>query len=290
MKRCLECEQVFSSEQWTCPACGYQPESLSGFPAHAANLAKGGGGFKPEYFRQLAELESGNFWFRARNRLILWALRNYRPDAASFMEVGCGTGYVLSGIAGSHPEMRICGSEIFVDGLFYAAERVPGADFMQMDARKIPFVEEFDAIGAFDVLEHIEQDRLVLEQLCNALKPGGVLFLTVPQHPWLWSASDDYAQHVRRYTRVELEEKIRSSGFELLRSTSFVSVLLPVMMLSRELQKRMEKSFEPVDELKIGNILNWVFMNLMMAEQAGIRLGMNYPVGGSRLIVARKSN
>ena len=54
-------------------------------------------GFKPEYFARLAAIEPGHFWFRARNELIQWALRNYFPDAKSFFEVGCGTGFVLPG-------------------------------------------------------------------------------------------------------------------------------------------------------------------------------------------------
>lgn len=288
MKVCLKCEHVFSAVQWACPLCSYEPVRLDGIEVHAAEFATGGGGFKPEYFSELASLEASNFWFQARNELILWALRTYKPDAATFLEVGCGTGFVLSGIAQAHPEMALSGSEIFLAGLSHAARRVPSAHFMQMDARHVPFSDEFDTIGAFDVLEHIEEDAVVLSQLYRALKPGGVLLLTVPQHPRLWSASDEYACHVRRYTRLGLEEKVVTSGFEIIRSSSFVTTLLPVMMLSRVLQKRKAEAFDPAGEFKISAVLNKVFYGLMMLEIAGIKLGMNYPVGGSRLIVAKK--
>lgn len=288
MRLCLKCEHVFSLDGWICPVCDYEPAWLNGVVAHAPDLANGGGGFKPEYFAELARLEATNFWFRARNELILWALHNYIPNLHSFLEVGCGTGFVLSGIAKAYPEVTLSGSEIFVAGLSHAAERIHSAQFMQMDARHVPFVEEFDAIGAFDVLEHIQEDDAVLAQLHRALKPNGVLVLTVPQHPWLWSASDDYACHVRRYTRIEIEEKVRARGFELLRSTSFVTTLLPVMMLSRELQKRNKGPFNAASELEIHPILNRIFYSLMMVEISGIKLGLNYPAGGSRLIVVRK--
>ena len=62
----------------------------------------------------------------------------------------------------------------------HAKGRVPFAHFMQVDVRRVPFVEQFDAIGALDVLEHIKEDEAVLAQLHSALKPGGVLLLTVP--------------------------------------------------------------------------------------------------------------
>ncbi|AWB33072.1 SAM-dependent methyltransferase [Orrella marina] len=288
MKLCLHCKYIFSSDEWTCPSCGHQPERLNGIEAHAPEFANGGGGFKPEYFSELSRLEAENFWFRARNAFILWALRTYKPDANTFLEVGCGTGFVLSGIARACPKLALSGSEIFLAGLSHAAERVPSAHFMQMDARRVPFVDEFDAIGAFDVLEHIQEDETVLAQLHGAIKPGGVLLLTVPQHPWLWSASDEYACHVRRYKRAEIEQKVLSAGFELLRSSSFVTSLLPAMMLSRVLQKQEIKDFDPVGELKINAVLNKSFYALMMLELAGIRFGMNCPVGGSRLIVAER--
>jgi SAM-dependent methyltransferase len=288
MKICLHCKYIFSFDEWTCPSCGHQPERLNGVEAHAPEFANDGGGFKAEYFSELARLEAENFWFRARNQLILWAIRTYKPDASNFLEVGCGTGFVLSGIARACPKLALSGSEIFLAGLSHAAERVPSAHFMQMDARRVPFVEEFDAIGAFDVLEHIKEDETVLAQLHSALKPGGVLLLTVPQHPWLWSASDKYACHVRRYSRKEIEQKVLTAAFELLRSSSFVTSLLPAMMLSRVLQKQTTKDFDPAGELKINAALNKLFYGLMMLEIAGIRAGMNYPVGGSRLVIAER--
>ena len=133
------------------------------------------------------------------NDLIVWALGKYGAGVSSFMEIGCGTGFVLQGIAGHFPKMRLVGSEIYPEGIAFAAERIARGEFMQMDARYIPFVDEFDAIGAFDVLEHIYEDEAVLEQIYQALKPYGFLMLTVLQHRWLWSRIDEYACHVRRY-------------------------------------------------------------------------------------------
>ena len=288
MKSCLECNKIFSMDVLFCPSCGYLPEQLNGIEAYAPEFVNDGGGFKPEYFSELFRLEAENFWFRARNEIIIWALRTFQPEAARFLEVGCGTGFVLSGIDRIFPEMALSGSEIFLAGLSHAKKRLPSAHFMQMDARRIPFFEAFDAIGAFDVLEHIEEDEVVLAQVHRALKPGGVLLLTVPQHPWLWSTSDEYACHVRRYTSNEIDNKVLSAGFELKRSTSFVTSLLPAMMLSRTLQGLWTDNFDPSSELKINPILNKCFYGLMKLELAGIKLGINYPIGGSRLIVAKK--
>ncbi|MCK5001898.1 MAG: class I SAM-dependent methyltransferase [Gammaproteobacteria bacterium] len=242
-------------------------------------------GFKTHYFKELAELEAGNFWFRVRNKLIIWALHKYSPELKSFLEIGCGTGFVISAISKQFPEANLSGSEYLEEGLIYAQQRLPSTKFTQMDARNIPCESELDAIGAFDVLEHIEEDEVVLQQIYKALKPGGAIFITVPQHRWLWSAVDEYACHVRRYSSKELHQKVCGAGFEILRSTSFVSTLLPAMYVSRLLQR---DKMDDMAELRINPILNKIFEWFLYLELYLIRLGISIPVGGSRLIVARK--
>ena len=289
MKRCLACSATFPSANTCCLVCGRGPEILEGFLAYAPALAQKGGGFKAAYFADLARLEAGNFWFRARNRLIVWALQKYCPEFHSFLEVGCGNGFVLSGIANAYPGAELHGSEIFTAGLAFAAIRQPAIDFLQMDCRCIPFVEEFDSMGAFDVVEHIEEDEQVLRQMQGALKPGGIILLTVPQHAWLWSPVDDYACHIRRYSAKEIHAKVEDAGFEILRSTSFVSSLLPAMFASRLVQKLSTKKYsDPTAELRIAPWLNGLLENFLNAELAMIRIGINFPLGGSRLIVGRK--
>lgn len=292
MIRCLSCQSVFAaaSNEVTCINCGWTPPEIEGFRAFAPEFASCGGGFEPEYFKELAELEADNFWFRSRNKLLLWALKSYSPEFHSLLEVGCGTGYVLSGIAAAYPNAKLSGSEIFTEGLKFASERLPSASLAQMDARRIPFVDEFDVVCAFDVLEHIEDDELVLRQMCAALKANGTLLVTVPQHPWLWSSIDEYSHHFRRYTEGELRNKVEMAGFEVVRSTSFVTLLLPAMAASRIKSK--EKPVSEIDvrsELRLPPMVNHVFSTILSCEIALIKAGINMPVGGSRLLVARKT-
>ncbi|WP_416049426.1 class I SAM-dependent methyltransferase [Cupriavidus basilensis] len=287
MIACPQCNGLYPSEHQGCPACGFIPETVNGFPAWAAELSRAGGGFKAEYFGQLVRLEEGNFWFRSRNELIIWALRKYFPGLESFLEVGCGTGFVLSGVSRAFPDARVVGSEIFSDGLAFAAARVNRAQFLQMDARRIPYVDEFDLVAAFDVIEHIDEDEVVLENLCRAIRPGGGLLITVPQHQWLWSAADTYACHVRRYSAQDILEKLVRAGFEIIRTTSFMSLLLPAMLFSRQ-RAGSPEDFDPLAEFEISSTLNWTLKAILSLERQLIRLGVNYPVGGSRLVIARK--
>jgi len=289
VKRCLACNDTFDSAISSCPSCDFRPESIDGFEAYASDYAYQGDGFDATYFPALAQQEASHFWFRARNRLILWALEKYATGFESFLEVGCGTGFVLSGVARKYPSARLSGSEIFVAGLGFSAERIPHAKLMQMDARHIPFVNEFDVIGAFDVIEHIEEDEKVLAQFHAALKPGGYLLLTVPQHAWLWGQTDEYACHRRRYSARELHRKASHSGFRILRSTSFVTTLLPAMMVSRFYQRmRPGNAYDATAELRISPWLNRLFTAFLSFELWMIRHGFDFPLGGTRMLVARK--
>jgi SAM-dependent methyltransferase len=157
-----------------------------------------------------------------------------------------------------------------------------------MDARRIPFVSEFDAIGAFDVLEHVPEDSVALAQMFRALKPGGKVLITVPQHAWLWSTADDYAHHRRRYTRSELRTKLEAAGFRIAIVTSFVTLLLPVLLASRLRQRGPVEDFDPITELRMGRGLDRTLETFMNAERWLIRRSVRFPVGGSLLTVAEK--
>jgi SAM-dependent methyltransferase len=288
MKTCLQCYHCFTKTNWDCPACGYTPPVVEGHLSFAPQLATASEGFEASAFPVLAKLEAKNFWFRARNRLIIYFLKHYFPKAQSFLEIGCGTGFVLQRIEQSFPHLTCSGSEIFSRGLEFAHQRLARTNLFQMDARNIPFSEEFDIIGAFDVLEHIEQDREVLKQMYQAIQIGGGIMLSVPQHPWLWSQADTYAHHVRRYVKKDLVAKLEEAGFNVVKTTSFVSLLLPLMLISRLSDRSPSPNYDPINELKISGFLNYVLEKILDLERWFIALGFSFAVGGSLLVIAYK--
>jgi len=286
MKRCMQCETRFTSEGWVCPTCHFEPAKIGGFVAHAPALARDVEGFEQQFFDELATFEEDSFWFTSRNQLVIDAMRKFFPSAESFLEVGCGTGFVLQGLEKAFPRLQLSGSEVLCHGLSYAQQRVSHSVVFQMDALNIPFEEEFDVIGAFDVVEHIEDDLSVLQNFHRATKPGGGIILTVPQHQWLWSEADDYAHHVRRYSRGELAEKVIAAGFTIERVTSFVSLLLVPMALSRLLRKK--SGYDDCAEFKMSSALNRAFDMVMAVERILLSTGVSLPAGGSLLLVARR--
>src|SRR6266508_6428237 len=243
-------------------------------------------GYDPEHFARLFELEEQSFWFRGRSDLINWALDKHFPGSSSYLEIGCGTGYVINRVRQLHPDWRLVGTELFEEGLAKARIRMPsGVELSQLDATKMPYDAEFDVVGAFDVIEHIDDAAAVLAGMYAAVKPGGGLLVTVPQHRWLWSEADVAAHHVKRYTRGELYGELTAAGFRVEHVTSFVSLLLPAMVASR-LAGRGAGNVE--DELGMPAPLNAMAYAVMRAEAALVRAGLSLPAGGSLLAVARK--
>lgn len=287
MKSCVQCGEHFEGSVWICPSCGFSPRKLDRVLSFCD--AQGVDGFDPDAFDHLAQLEHASFWFRSRSRIIVWALQRYFPNTQCLLEIGCGTGFVLEGLSDALPGLRMAGAELHIEGLLHAARRVPGADLFQFDARNIPFSAEFDVVGAFDVLEHIDADEAVLGEMRTAVKPGGGIVLTVPQHPWLWSAPDEYAEHKRRYRRAELLSKVSAAGFAVRRVTSFVSLLLPAMAVTRLGARLSRRPFEPSHEHRAAQSATRILERIVDFERSLIARGIDLPVGGSLLVVATRS-
>lgn len=286
MKACLRCERSFEGDSWRCPDCGFEPPSQR-FRLFAPELADSNEGFDIRAFERLAQAEPSSFWFRSRNRLVIQLLTKHFAQARSLLEVGCGTGFVLRGINDARPELELVGSELHPAGLAFAQRRLPEADLYQMDARHIPFESEFDVVLALDVIEHIEEDEAVMAEMFKAVKPGGGAIVSVPQHPRLWSANDVFSQHQRRYTRRELTSKLRNAGFELRQVTSFVTTLLPLMLVSR-LRQRDIATFDPSGEYRSPRAVDRIFEGLLDAERWMIATGVSLPAGGSLFAVATR--
>jgi SAM-dependent methyltransferase len=288
MKRCLACNSVFAGEEWTCPFCKHSPDVEGAFLRFAPELARHNCDYDPRHFDLLFALEDNSFWFQARNDLIVWALRRFFPKAEHIMEIGVGTGFVMRAIRQAFPNARLYGSDIHVAGLQFAAARLGNRlDLMQMDARRIPFREHFDVVCAFDVLEHIQDDEALLDEIRLSLRRDAGVVFTVPQHMFLWGPADEAAFHERRYKTTELAAKVRAAGFEVTFKTSFVSILLPLLWLSRRRSRKSGK-YELARELAVPPALNRCLRGISALESVLIRAGIALPVGGSQLLVATR--
>jgi SAM-dependent methyltransferase len=271
----------------------YPYQEIEGIRCYAPKVALDCADYPSDGFDVSAEQEARSFWCRTRNRVLTQVFERFtdRSRPLDVLEIGCGIGGVIGALR-RIPNLRLTGSEIYIPGLRYARARMPDVSFIQLDATDIPFREEFDAIGAFDVLEHIDDDERVMREAHDALRANGLLIVTVPQYQWMWSNLDEIVHHKRRYSRRELSEKLRRSGFDVIYTTSFVTTLFPFMVLSRIFDRPSRRSADTKAEfanrVTLSDTINGLFDRVMRVDEAALKIGATLPFGGSLLAVARR--
>ena len=179
-------------------------------------------------YDRMAELDERHWWYRARRDILGELIRREirLPAEARILEVGCGTGHNLPmlGAFGHVDAIEIdeAARDIASHRLGHPVMNAPLPELSGIGSGS------YDLIAILDVLEHIEADREALVSLASKLRPGGRILITVPAHPWMWSAHDVVNHHKRRYTRRTLKAVIAAAGLRLDMLRWFNSLLFPV--------------------------------------------------------------
>ena len=124
---------------------------------------------------------------------------------------------------------KVFGVEIVPEFVEEARRRLgdrPGLEYLVADIGGAALPDSlrgraFDTIVCMNVLEPIEDDRGTLSRFLDLLRPGGKLVLLVPAHRWLFNPLDSHDGHFRRYESDELNEKIRTAGFDIVHESQF---------------------------------------------------------------------
>jgi SAM-dependent methyltransferase len=237
-------------------------------------------------------LEDGSFWFTHRNKCVITAVQRFPPNGF-ILDVGGGNGFVARGLIDAGYETAVL--EPGVDGARNArhARQLPTVINATIDEAAIQ-PGSVPSVGLFDVLEHIEDDRAFVHALHDIMRPGGLLYLTVPAFNWLWSMSDVDAMHFRRYTRRTLTD-VLAGDFEVLYATCLFQRLVPATALVRALPYRSGLARpKPPDayerEHAVGRRrLADMVSRMLDHEVRAIAEGRSLRVGSSLLVVASRS-
>ena len=186
-----------------------------------------------EALAALWRMEERHFWHRARNRFILKELDELAPPAR-VLEVGCGSGAVSSALV--RAGYRVVGVDTALVLVQKADARCPEATFVAGPLEQLSDGErDFDAVGFFDVLEHLDDPEALLRAAMARLKPGGLVLATVPALQRLFSSVDEAAGHKRRYEPGELAALFERAGLSRVRERGIFRAIRALVGSRRQL-------------------------------------------------------
>ena len=237
-----------------------------------------------DYELQTHQAEDRHWWYRGRRTVLEGVIADLElTHGARILDAGCGSGRNMI-------ELRrhgtVTGVELSEASVEIARSRGAG-EVVAGSVLEMPFPDaSFDFAVSLDVIEHLEDDLGALRELRRVIAPGGRLLLTVPAYQWLWSGHDEINHHHRRYTRRSLKRVAEAAGWKQARTTYFNSLLLPVAIVLRVLDRFNTKTTESSLDLWVPpGPLNWLLERPLALEAAMIARGGRIPAGLSLLSV-----
>ncbi|MFI4978094.1 MAG: class I SAM-dependent methyltransferase [Solirubrobacterales bacterium] len=239
-----------------------------------------------DYELQTHRAEDRHWWYRGRRTVLERVIADLRlPARARVLDAGCGSGRNMVELA---RHGTVTGVELSNTSVCLARARKAG-EVIEGSVMEMPFApDSFDLAVSLDVIEHLQDDLGALRELRRTVAPGGSLLVTVPAYQWLWSGHDEINHHHRRYTRRSLLRVAEQAGWKPVRTTYFNSLLLPVAILLRVLERLNTKTTESSLDLWVPPApLNWLLERPLALEAALIGRGRRIPAGLSLLAVFR---
>lgn len=247
----------------------------------------------PDYGNDFCfQIEDISFWFKHRNNCIVEVLKNFPPEGEIF-DIGGGNGFVAAELERNGFKTVLV--EPGSSGIKNAGNRnlpniicstLEDAGFKQ---------ESISAIGLFDMLEHIREDKDFLKNIRSVLINKGKLYLSVPAYSFLWSREDKVSGHFRRYSKNAISDLLKSIGFKIEYYSYFFSPLpVPIYFLrvlpyklgllkNEKLSENIIKVHQPENKY-----INKMVESILNLELDWIHNKKVIPFGGSILIAAIK--
>jgi SAM-dependent methyltransferase len=230
------------------------------------------------------ECYEGNWYLSSRAEVLAAAINHICSDEplCRVVDIGAGTGAILSRVKVGAAPVGIEGDW----GLARIGRTTYNMTFVVADlSRGVPLSNRsVDVVLALDVLEHLENDRSMMDDLFRVLRPSGRLVISVPAFQSLWSRHDELHHHKRRYSKRQLLNMITSTGFGCTRVTYFNSLLFPFVYACRKLEPFTRPSASDYEKLA-----TWAgALGAVFRLESRIIPYWNLPIGVSLLAVATK--
>jgi SAM-dependent methyltransferase len=245
------------------------------------------------YYLKYFDFEKNHWWFRARAEILqAYLRRTIKPKSRPrILNVGAATGGSIAWLSqlGDLTSLEFDSESVeFIRN--HLKEKVTQGSILSL-----PYAEgEFDIVCAFDVIEHVENDKLAVSELNRVCRPGGSVLVTVPAHMHLWNVHDEVNHHFRRYAMTQLRElwtgtsgKIEFASFFNNRFYIPIAVIRKFSSFASRIrkQKQLKSDFESFSP---GKLNEWLF-SIMAGEKTKIERQIPYRLGVSIILHWRKA-
>lgn len=183
-----------------------------------------------KYDISVGNQEATGIWAKWRAKQVLRKLQQHGHKL--IWEVGSGHGNVALHLI--KQEIEVIGIEPLFNGAVITAQNGIRTYLGTLESLNLP-PNSISAIGAFDVIEHIEAPGILLSEIYRVLKPGGLFLVSVPAHKWLFSDFDSSIGHFRRYSKKDLNQVLSNAGFQIASTEFLFSVLVLPSLILRKL-------------------------------------------------------
>ena len=251
---------------------------------------------EPAYYDEYYRNEREHWWFRARESILRRQMERLIsegriPPRPRILNIGAATGRSSEwlGELGDVVSLEYDG-----DCCRLTRERT-GLDIVEGTILDLPWESgSFDVVCAFDVIEHVEDDAGGVAEMKRVCRKDGILFVTVPASPLLWSEHDEINHHFRRYRMRELKALFK--GCDVLLGTGFNSVLFPPIAVHRVV-RRLADRLSPSRNRPLQSdfsrsqfpMVDGLLETLFRSESTWLSRGIGLPWGVSAMIIARRS-
>lgn len=238
----------------------------------------------PDYGRHYRELYEKHWWWRVREDVLVRELRRRFPKSTnlSILDVGCGDALFFDRLREFGEVEGIESDPELVDPNGPNRTRITVAPF---DASFRPH-KDYDLILMLDVIEHLDAPEQAVRRAIDLLKPGGILFVTVPAFRLLWTNHDRLNRHRTRFTKRGFARLADASGMEVLASRYFF-----VFLAVAKLALRMIEAIFPAQPRIPGipsPLIN-EFLHRFFSVEEKLTRRLYVPIGSSLLVVGRRA-
>ncbi len=246
---------------------------------------------KNEY-KVMNDIENNNWWFVGKSILINTICKQLfqtHSKGRRLLDLGSGTGAVLN-ILGKYGDAY--GTEISTEAIGYLKEKKLH-DIVLSDANKpLPLKSNsFTFITCLDVLEHLDNDSLLINEMYRICSPGGYVVITVPAFNILWSYHDEALSHKRRYSKKKFVQQFENLDCHFIKTSYYNFIFFFPILIFRKIRKIISSNKGEIYSdcnLSLPDLVNKLFGLLFRIEIFCLRF-LNFPFGVSILLILKKN-